>query len=230
MVFPEAMEPLHLAIDTSTARPVVALMQGLELRAEWTGPAGTMHSETLLAGIDQCVKSAQANLKDLQFISCGTGPGMFTGLRVGVATAQFLADSLKIQVAPVSSLLALALGARSLAGFSRVWALNDAKSGRIYALSLLPNEIDPSLPPRPTDEVAYEPKALSQELKDGDILIGEGAVLYRELWPEQTREVLLKARDVGEIGFSIFQSNGLIDPLKLLPRYLKTSEEGQKHL
>ncbi len=219
------MDPIQLALDTSTARPLAAVLRGSTVLAEWSGPAGTSHSETLLSGIDECIKASGIALKDMNFLSCGVGPGMFTGLRVGVATAQFLADSLGVNIAPVSSLLALALGAKEMAG-KRIWALNDAKSGRVYALCL---EM-----PKGEEEAALDPKDLANQLRPGDILVGEGAAIYRDLWPQEVTiaaepELFLRAGYVGRIGHAIFTENKLLAPQKVLPRYLKT-QETQRHL
>src|SRR5687767_13950809 len=95
---------LHLAIDTSASRPAVAVMRGEVACAEWLGPGGLKHHETLLAGIDECMREAGFKLSDLSYLSVGVGPGLFTGLRIGVITAKFIADPLGISCVPVSSL------------------------------------------------------------------------------------------------------------------------------
>ena len=100
-------QPLHLALDTSASRPTVAMMRGEEVLAEWLGPGELKHHETLLAGIDECLRASGFAPKDLGFLSVGIGPGMFTGLRIGIVTAKFLADPLNIPCVAVSSLLAL---------------------------------------------------------------------------------------------------------------------------
>ncbi|RZA06700.1 MAG: tRNA (adenosine(37)-N6)-threonylcarbamoyltransferase complex dimerization subunit type 1 TsaB, partial [Proteobacteria bacterium] len=89
-------ELLHLAIDTSTSRPSVALMKGRTCLHDWLGPDALRHHETLLQGVDACLKAADHRLADIDFLSCGVGPGMFTGLRIGITTAKFLADPLSI--------------------------------------------------------------------------------------------------------------------------------------
>src|SRR5690348_7327865 len=84
---------MQIALDTSTSRPVLAILQGEDICFEWAGPAGTFHGETLLAGLNEGLRACQAKLGDMQFLSVGIGPGTFTGLRIGIVMAKFLADS-----------------------------------------------------------------------------------------------------------------------------------------
>jgi tRNA threonylcarbamoyl adenosine modification protein YeaZ len=86
--------PWLLAIDTGTSRIVVAAgaPDGRLLHAlDW--PAGHRHGERLLPGIEQLLAEAGLDLSDLAGIVVGTGPGAFTGLRVGLATAKTLAHA-----------------------------------------------------------------------------------------------------------------------------------------
>ena len=93
-----------LAIDTSTSVAVVALgdVNGeLEVEDGWS--AGYRHGEDLLPRIRDLVAGHGIELADLAGVVVGTGPGAFTGLRVGIATAKGLAHALSIQIAGVSS-------------------------------------------------------------------------------------------------------------------------------
>lgn len=225
------MKNLQLALDTSTSRPVAAVLRGPQVLHEWSGPSGTLHSETLLAGVHECLTRAKTNLRDVEFVSVGVGPGLFTGLRVGVTTAKFLADQFGWRVAPVSSLVALALGSRT-DSFERLWALSDAKSQRVYALCVEPAAIQPGLRPRENEEVALPPEEAARLMGEGDKLIGEGALAFRNCWPRGTRvgeseEHLLHARNVGLVGLALRDCGALIAASELLPKYLKT---GQPHL
>ncbi|MGA2512488.1 MAG: tRNA (adenosine(37)-N6)-threonylcarbamoyltransferase complex dimerization subunit type 1 TsaB [Candidatus Limnocylindrales bacterium] len=105
-----------LAIDTSgtNARVALAGADG-ELIAERRWVAGYRHGEELLARIDDMLAASGVALADLSGIVVGTGPGAFTGLRVGLATAKALARSLGIPIAGVATSEAL-LEAAGLAG------------------------------------------------------------------------------------------------------------------
>ena len=108
---PPADRPL-IAIDTATRRASVAIGDGLgaplAMRA-WT--AGYRHGEELLAVLDDLLRDAGVGLRDLGGVVVGTGPGAFTGLRVGLATAKGLAYGLGIPIVGVASTEGLAVAA-----------------------------------------------------------------------------------------------------------------------
>lgn len=105
-----------LAIDTSGTNAVVALGDaGGAVLAERRWVAGYRHGEELLTQIDGMLTTAGVALAGLSGIVVGTGPGAFTGLRVGLATAKGLAHGLGIPIAGVATSEAL-LEAASMAG------------------------------------------------------------------------------------------------------------------
>ena len=105
-----------LAIDTSGTNALVALGEADgTLLAERRWLAGYRHGEELLTQIDEMLTAAGVALAGLSGIVVGTGPGAFTGLRVGLATAKGLAHGLAIPLAGVATSEALLLAA-SLAG------------------------------------------------------------------------------------------------------------------
>ena len=100
-----------LAIDTATTRVVVAVgtTAGVVLDAtEW--PAGYRHGETLLPAIDELLGRQAIGRAGLAAIVVGTGPGAFTGLRVGIATAKGLAHAIRCPIVGVSTAAALLAG------------------------------------------------------------------------------------------------------------------------
>ena len=105
-----------LAIDTSGTNALVALGEAdgtLLTERRWL--AGYRHGEELLTRIDEMLTATRTPLAQLGGIVVGTGPGAFTGLRVGLATAKALARGLDVAIAGVPTSEAL-LGAASLAG------------------------------------------------------------------------------------------------------------------
>jgi tRNA threonylcarbamoyl adenosine modification protein YeaZ len=96
-----------LALDTATSQAVVALerQSGPPVVASW--PAGHRHGEELLAAIDRLLRGAGLEPRALGGIVVGTGPGAFTGLRVGLATAKGLAHALAIPIVGVPTAIAL---------------------------------------------------------------------------------------------------------------------------
>jgi tRNA threonylcarbamoyl adenosine modification protein YeaZ len=141
-----------LAIDTATTRIVVAtgspqgLVDGI---ATWE--AGYRHGETLLATIGRFLGEQNIRRSRLTSIVVGIGPGAFTGLRVGIATAKGLAHGLRLPIAGVST--AEALLAASAAGDGRpVLLLPAGPSDRILVRvggrpELLLGRLEPNLAP-----------------------------------------------------------------------------------
>jgi tRNA threonylcarbamoyladenosine biosynthesis protein TsaB len=189
------------------------------------------HHETLLGGVDECMKAAGFTLRDLAFLSVGIGPGMFTGLRIGITTAKFLADPLQIPCVAVSSLVALGFQSGRLES-STVWAVSDARSKRVYALRLAPGDLAPDFAPPAEEELAMPPEEAAAKMNAGDFILGEGAAIYASHWPagtilaEQSQHLLL-ASSVGVIGARRYSLGLTVTANELQPKYLKT---GQSHL
>jgi tRNA threonylcarbamoyl adenosine modification protein YeaZ len=98
-----------LAIDTATSETIVALQPargGPVVTDRW--PAGHSHGERLLASVDQVLGRAGVRLDGVAAIAVGTGPGSFTGLRIGVAAAKGLAFGLGIPIVGIPTAEALA--------------------------------------------------------------------------------------------------------------------------
>ena len=82
---------LTLAIDTATQVCTVALCQGQELLAEYTINMGMTHSEGLLPQLEQLLQRTGVEKKEIELVAVSMGPGSFTGLRIGLATAEAMA-------------------------------------------------------------------------------------------------------------------------------------------
>lgn len=97
-----------LAIDTATSQALVALGEtDGTLRAGTDWAVGYRHGETLLVTLQQLLEAQDVALEDLAGIVVGTGPGAFTGLRVGLATAKALAHARRLPIVGVSTAEAL---------------------------------------------------------------------------------------------------------------------------
>ena len=115
-------------------------------------------------------------LGDVERLAIGTGPGSFTGLRIGLATARALAQALDLELAPVGSLDVLAAAARAAAGPERpVLAAIDARRGEVFAAPF-----DDGRPLR--DPAALGPEALAElaaGLRASPLAVGDGALRFR---------------------------------------------------
>jgi tRNA threonylcarbamoyladenosine biosynthesis protein TsaB len=108
------MRDLILGFDTATADTVVAVTRGGEVVGESAVAAadsGPRHAVALLTEVERLVGEA-GGWQRVERIGAGAGPGSYTGLRIGLATARALAQSTGVPVVPIGSLLALAWGVR----------------------------------------------------------------------------------------------------------------------
>ena len=123
-------DPWLLAIDTGTSKIVVGAgrLDGSLIRAmDW--PAGYRHGELLLAGVEQLLAETGLSRGDIAGIVVGTGPGAFTGLRVGLATAKTMAHALGLPIVGVSTGEALLHAARSIPDQVGTPGAGEAKAG-----------------------------------------------------------------------------------------------------
>ena len=97
-----------LGFDSTTATVTASLLNDGVQIASYSAMSGTSHSTTLLPAIEDLLKAAGITVKELNLISCSAGPGSFTGVRIGVATAKGLAAPFDIPCIGVSSLEAMA--------------------------------------------------------------------------------------------------------------------------
>jgi len=145
---------LILAFDTATDVATSALVLDGEVLGERVSRA-----VTLLEDVDALLRQAGSRTADLEGLAVGIGPGSFTGVRVGLATARGLALALDLPAAGVSTLAALAAGAPG------ALPVVDARRREVFALAGEP--------------VVVAPEDL--ELAGGTVCVGSGAVRYRSL-------------------------------------------------
>jgi tRNA threonylcarbamoyl adenosine modification protein YeaZ len=140
-----------LAIDTSGTSAMIALGDADgRLVAERRWPAGYRHGEELLTRIDEMIHTAGVPLPELAGVVVGTGPGAFTGLRVGLATAKALSRGLGIPIVGVATSAALLDGAGTDLT-AAVLLLPAGPSDRVFVVAgeatLVKGGEEPELPP-----------------------------------------------------------------------------------
>ena len=170
-----------LALDTATAATVAAVVDtdgDLAVEARDDPPAGSRprHAGALLGLVEMVLGQAGGGWASIDRIAVGIGPGTFTGLRIGVATAQGLARANDLPLVGVSTLESLALGARSrvLVGEQPVLAVIDARRGEAFAAAFAQHArvLAPSV---------LTPEALAVAVPGDSLAVGDGAIRFREI-------------------------------------------------
>jgi tRNA threonylcarbamoyladenosine biosynthesis protein TsaB len=170
-----------LGLDTATNATSVALRldDGSVTEARDDPPAGAHpgHATRLLAMADHLLADAGAGLAEVGRIAVGVGPGTFTGLRVGVATARGLAQSSGAELVAVSSLRALGAPAIEAGGESAVLAVIDARRSEIFAAAYASDGGELA------SGRALRPGAIAALLEEAGLTsaaaVGDGALRYR---------------------------------------------------
>ncbi len=118
-----------LAIDTATAASSVALADDEELVASAQKVDRRGHVAFLVPALEFCFSQAGWEPGEVEVVAVDVGPGLFSGIRVGMATAQAVAGAVGAQLVPVSSVDAIAL--RATTGHRKIWSLVDARRGEV---------------------------------------------------------------------------------------------------
>ena len=151
---------LTLAFDTATSAATTALVRDGEVLGE-----AVSRAVRVLEDADELLRAGGVERSELTGIVVGTGPGSFTGMRLGLAAARGLALALDLSVAGVSTLDALAAGAPGAV------PVVDAGRREVFAL------------------VDGEPVVCAPQEIVGDVCVGDGALRYREVLEQRGVEV-----------------------------------------
>jgi tRNA threonylcarbamoyladenosine biosynthesis protein TsaB len=171
---------LVLALDTTTRTASCALARDGRVIRERASVPGQSHAEHLPGDVMRLLEAEQIALESVDAFAAGTGPGSFTGMRVGIATMQGLAFAMRRPLVGVSGLDALARIGLAQAPAAAVATWVDAWRGEVYAaLYRGGRELEP-----PTVE---PPAAVAERhRRRGDVLfIGDGAGTFEQLIRER---------------------------------------------
>jgi tRNA threonylcarbamoyladenosine biosynthesis protein TsaB len=168
---------LVVAIETSTPQTTVAVGTEQGVIGSSLLSWGKGHSEIVLPALRQLLEWSEIELSQVGGIAVGLGPGLFTGLRVGVSTARALAQVLGVSLVGIGSLDVLAFPTRHSRW--RIGAVADGKRGEVFYAFYRPV---PGGLARETEYAVGSPARLAAELeasREETLLVGGGALLYR---------------------------------------------------
>ncbi|MGH9182911.1 MAG: tRNA (adenosine(37)-N6)-threonylcarbamoyltransferase complex dimerization subunit type 1 TsaB [Acidimicrobiales bacterium] len=218
-----------LGIETATSQVGCAIGGQEGVLASFHAARGRRHAESLVPGIDFIRRQALIDLHDLGAVAIDVGPGLFTGLRVGVTTAKTIASALRVPMVGVSSLDLVAFPVRWTA--RRIVSVLDARRGEVFHASYrqVPGGVQRVSEPR----VCRPEELCSELLATGEecLAVGDGALRYREQFAELGRV------EVGEAGLAHPSAASLVqlararavreefvNPWELEPVYLRKAD------
>ena len=221
--------PLILSIETATLSGSVALSRGDDILDVISGDPQISHSNTLLDDVDKLLSQTQISLPEIDLFAVATGPGSFTGLRIGIATIKALAATLDRPAAGIPTLEAVALSG----GLSDATvALLPAGRGEVF--TQLFSVSDPHTV-EACDEAAHIPPTRLFE-RYGDLesitWCGQGAIIHRELIEPQAAgrhwriapETNSLAAQVAKLAFQRFKQKQFDDAYALRAIYVRPAD------
>ena len=221
---PLILTPRFLAIDTGNEFGSIALLRGPDILEERELAARDGVGGHLLEEIAGLLARHGCELGQIDFIAVSTGPGAFTGVRVGLTAAMGLAESAGCRIVGVSRLMAMAsLGTRPFRA-----VLSDARRGEVYAavysasLELVSPEVVTALP------VWLDAVALQQQ--DCEFLLDPGLSLPDHVVSANLADIQPVPRilsgAVGCVALEHWRRGWAVDPAELKANYVRRSDGG----
>lgn len=224
--------PLILSIDTATPCSSVALTLGTRqdgrVIAAFSLTGKVTHSRRLLSVIDLLMAETARTWQDIDGIAISLGPGSFTGLRIGMATAKGLAAAAGKVLIGISTLDALA---SKCVSDKLICAVLDARKKEVYAAFYRVG--DDGLVTRVSDQAVLPPKDLAAQVMEPVVMVGDGASAYGELFqsllgervvlaPAQLHEP--SAASLGLLAGEKLLRGELLDLAEGVPTYIRSSD------
>ena len=226
-----------LALESSATACSVALCRDGVLMAQFYQNSGLTHSRTLLPMVNSVLQGCNQSLEAVDVIAVAAGPGSFTGLRIGVATAKGLAWPGDKDCAPCSTLESMAWPLAHLEGRVIVCAM-DARRKQVYnALFLATGDRLERLSPDRAVSLAELGEEL-QKLEKPKIVVGDGAELCYNTLREQVHGLELaplhlrmqSAWGVARAAEELAAGGGLVKGGALVPVYHRLSQAERERL
>lgn len=212
-----------LAFDTSSKACTVSLMNNSMMYSDIRIDKNT-HSENLISMVDLVLKKANLLIRDIDYIACVTGPGSFTGLRIGVSTAKGLAHAYNCKCISLNSLDALALNCKD--HNTAICTSYDARSNQVYSAAFIKNKS------QIINKIDYRACYIEEFIDNinnlgmRSVFFGEGCYTYKNIIKEKIK-VPYEIHDIlyptpsNLIDLSILKLNQFTDYKSISPLYLR---------
>jgi tRNA threonylcarbamoyladenosine biosynthesis protein TsaB len=223
---------LILALDTSTACCTLALTRGTvvegEILASVSLNSRAKHSRRLLAVISWMFAETEVDWPMIDGIAVGLGPGSFTGLRIGMATAKGLAAASGVPLVGIPTLDALA---RRCTSEKLICAVLDARKKQVYTAFYRMGSS--GLAERIGEFQAVDPASLMNGIREPVLMVGDAVVTYRKMWQQGLGEKVTfapsemhspSAAAMGLLGGSELAAGRSLDLASAAPLYVRASD------
>jgi tRNA threonylcarbamoyladenosine biosynthesis protein TsaB len=217
-----------LALDSTAEACTAALCDDGRLIAEMTVNTGNTHSQTLLPVVEQLLKISETSLEEIDAFACSTGPGSFTGVRIGVATVKGIAYGKNKPCVSVSTLDALAYNIRGYNGI--LCPVMNARRNQVYnaLFECKDTKITRLTPDRALsiDELDAELASFAQPIYlsgDGYAITEKGLKITKVTFvPERLR--LQSGYSVAMCAYDKLANGETLSDAELVPIYLRPSQ------
>jgi tRNA threonylcarbamoyladenosine biosynthesis protein TsaB len=176
---------LILGIETATMQVGCALGGHEGVLAQFEVTRGRRHAETLVPAIEFLCRQADIRLDEVGVVAVDIGPGLFTGMRVGIATAKAIAHALRVPMIGIASLDLLAFPVRHTTRV--IAAVVDARRSEVFYAFYrqVPGGVQRISPPTlgSPDDLLADVVALGEEV----LVVGDGALRYRDALSDARR-------------------------------------------
>jgi tRNA threonylcarbamoyladenosine biosynthesis protein TsaB len=220
---------LILGVESSTVQVGAAVGGHEGVLAQAHSARGKRHAENLTPTIEFVCRQARVDLQEMGCIAVDLGPGLFTGLRVGIASAKALAHALRVPMIGVASLDLLAFPVRY--SHRLIVAAIDARRGELfYALY---RQVPGGLQRLTAHRVSTPEDLASEIMASGEdcLLVGDGAVRYRDRFEEVTKVELAdsglaypSASSLVQLAHARALREEWVQPWELEPLYLRAPD------
>lgn len=218
---------LILGLDTSTLVAGLALVKDHKLISKYCFRVRTSLSQELLPSINLILNNSRLNQHDLGSIAVASGPGSFTGLRIGIATAKSLSLALHIPVFGVPTFDAMVYTLPKLP--YDICPMIDAKKKEIFAAVYRWEEEGKK---KVIPEMATSPQALCAMIKDKTLFLGNGLEVFKDLILTSLGELAIPwpmvpdftAEGVALLGSCLHKRGYSSQLISLKPAYFRRSE------
>jgi tRNA threonylcarbamoyladenosine biosynthesis protein TsaB len=170
-----------LAIETGASAGSVAILKNGKLAALTFLDIKVTHSERLMPAIDFALNNCRMKISDLDAVYFANGPGSFTGIRIGLATAKGICNALNIPLIPINTLTVLAMNCIPIE--KEIAVVQDAKMGELYA-ALYDKDLNEIVAPH-----NCFPKDFAEKLENRNVVFcGSGFEVYKDILIDQAKE------------------------------------------